>query len=108
MAADWCIGARPETGLAGKTCCSPRVDRLMTGGMQMDRIKVGDVLEFVEPAHVDGKTIARGTKVRVGYIEEEVLEPNVTVVVLDATPPQTLTLPRHVVALHCEPSGGRA
>lgn len=74
----------------------------------MERIKVGDMLEFVEPAHSGGHTIARGTKVRVGYIEEEVLEPNVTVVVLDTTPPQTLTLPRHVLALHCEPLVGRA
>ena len=67
----------------------------------MNQIKAGDVLEFIEPAHAAGKTIARGTKVRVGYIEEELLEPNVTVVVLDTTPPQTLTLPRHTLTVHC-------
>ena len=74
----------------------------------MDRIKVGDVLEFIEPAHAEGKTIARGTKVRVGYIEEEVLEPDVTVVVLDTNPPQTLTLPRHILSVHCRHLAGRA
>ena len=72
----------------------------------MNRIKAGDVLEFIEPAHADGKTIARGTKVRVGYVEEEVLEPNVTVVLLDTTPPQTLTLPRHILTVHCRHLAG--
>jgi len=74
----------------------------------MEKIKVGDVLEFVEPAHSGGQSIARGTKVRVGYIEEEVMEPAVTVVVLGTTPPQTLTVPRHILTVHCQHVAGPA
>ena len=67
----------------------------------MDQIKVGQELEFIEAAHVDGTTIAKGTHVRVGFIIDGVVEPKVTVVVLGKEPPTTLALPRHVLMVHC-------
>ena len=67
----------------------------------MDRFQVGEELEFIEPAHVDGRLIEKGTKVRVGYIEDEVLEATVMVVVLGAEPMQTLAVPNSTLMLHC-------
>lgn len=64
-------------------------------------LQVGQVLEFVEPATADGRKIAPGTRVRVGYIQSEVMEPKVTVVVLGKDAPETLTLDRHVLTVHC-------
>jgi hypothetical protein len=69
----------------------------------MLRIQVGQELEFIESAHVDDRLIEKGTRVRVGYIEDEALESNVMVVVLGTEPVQTLTLPRHTLTLHCRP-----
>ena len=68
---------------------------------QMDQIKVGQELEFIETAHVDARTIEKGTHVRVGFVIDGVLEPKVTVVVLGKEPPETLTLPRHALMVHC-------
>jgi len=70
----------------------------------MHQIEVGQELEFIEPAHVDGKTIEKGTRVRVGFVLDEVLESKVTVVLLGKEPPETLTVPRHVLAMHCVPA----
>ena len=64
-------------------------------------LKVGQELEFIEPAHVDGKLIAKGTRVRVGAITSELLDSNVTLVVHGEKPPTILTVARHVVTLHC-------
>jgi hypothetical protein len=69
----------------------------------MHKIQVGQELEFIEPAHVDDRLIEKGTRVRVGYVEDEALESNVMVVVLGTEPVQTLTLPRHILTLHCRP-----
>ena len=69
----------------------------------MDQIKAGQELEFIEPAHLDGKVIEKGTRVRIGFILDEVLEPQVTVVVLGKEPPETLTLPKHILMIHCVP-----
>jgi hypothetical protein len=66
----------------------------------MDRLEIGQEWEFVEPVNVDRRAIEKGTRVRVGFIEEEVLETKVMVVVLGTEPPQTLTIPRRVLTLH--------
>lgn len=63
----------------------------------------GQELEFVQPAQVDGKQIAKGTRVRVGTITSDLLDPKVTLVVHGGNPPQILTVARHVVTLHCQP-----
>jgi hypothetical protein len=67
----------------------------------MHQIKVGQELEFVEAANADGRTIEKGTRVRVGYVLDEVLEPKVTIVILGKEPLETLTLPKHILAVHC-------
>ena len=68
----------------------------------MFTLEIGQELEFIEPAHTeDGVLIAKGTRVRVGFIMPELLESNVTLVVLDDKSPQTLTVPKHIVTLHC-------
>jgi hypothetical protein len=69
----------------------------------MFNLEIGQELEFIEPASVDGAPIAKGTRVRVGAIMAEVVEPKVTLVVLGTQPPQTLTVNRHVLTLHCRP-----
>jgi len=69
----------------------------------MDAIDVGQELEFIEPAHAEGRVIEKGTRVRVGFVEGELLESNITVVVLGTHPPQTLMVPRHILTLHCRP-----
>jgi hypothetical protein len=67
-------------------------------------IAVGQELEFIEPAHVSGRVIEKGTHVRVGFILDELLESEVTVVILGKEPPETLTCSRHVLTLHCIPA----
>ena len=64
-------------------------------------IKVGQVLEFIVPAQIEGRAIARGTRVRVGHIMAEVQEPRLTLVLLDESPPQTFVANRHEVTLNC-------
>ncbi len=64
-------------------------------------IRVGQVMEFVEPAEVDGRRIARGTRVRVAHIMHELKEERITLVILDTPGPETLTVDRHVVGVHC-------
>jgi len=71
----------------------------------MIQIKVGQELKFIEPVNVDGRTIERGTRVRVGFILDEIVEPQVTVVVLGKEPLQTLTVPKHVLTMHCVRAG---
>lgn len=68
------------------------------------QIEVGQELEFIEPAHVDNRTIAKGTRVRVGFVLNDVVEPKVTIVLLGTDPPETLSVPRHVLAMHCIPA----
>jgi hypothetical protein len=67
----------------------------------MFKLEIGQELEFIEPATVDGRTIPPGTRVRVGYIQTELMEPRVTVVVLGKDAPETLTVDRHVLTIHC-------
>jgi hypothetical protein len=67
----------------------------------MNRLEIGQELEFFKPAHVDGQTMEKGTRVRVGFVEDHGFEQEVMVVVLDKQPLQTVILPRHVLTLHC-------
>lgn len=69
----------------------------------MFKLEVGQELEFIEPATADGVAIAKGTRVRVGAIMGEVVEPKVTLVVLGGAAPRTLSVDRHVVTVHCRP-----
>jgi len=69
----------------------------------MLKIEVGQELEFILPATVDDRTIAKGTHVRVGHIMTELDEPRVTLVVLGRDAPETITVEKHVVGLHCRP-----
>jgi hypothetical protein len=64
-------------------------------------IKVGQLLEFVEPVDVGGRSIARGTRARVGYILDEVSEPKLMLVLLSADKPETIVVEHHVAGLHC-------
>ena len=63
-------------------------------------IKVGQLLEFLEPVHVEGRVIERGTGARVGYILTEVVEPELTLVLLGAEKPETVVVDHHVAGLH--------
>lgn len=72
----------------------------------MFNLEIGQELEFIEPAHVDDRVLQKGTRVRVGAIMNELLEPNVTLVVLGGKSPEILTVARHVVTLHCRPVEG--
>ena len=70
----------------------------------MFTLEIGQELEFIEPAHTEeGVLIPKGTRVRVGFIMPELLEANVTLLVLNEKSPQTLTVPRHIVTVHCRP-----
>jgi hypothetical protein len=64
-------------------------------------IKVGQVLEFVEPVSVDGRRIERGTRVRVGHILGEVMESKLTLVLLGGEKAETIVVDRHVAGMHC-------
>jgi len=64
-------------------------------------IRVGQVMEFVEPANVDGRQIARGTRVRIAHIMHEVNEERITLILLGTPEPETLVVDRHVVGVHC-------
>jgi len=64
-------------------------------------IKVGQLLEFLEPVNVEGRVIPRGTRARVGYILDEVVEPKLTLVLLGGEKPETLVVDHHVAGLHC-------
>ncbi len=69
----------------------------------MFTLKIGQELEFTEPSHADDRVIPKGTRVRVGLIMNEVVEPNVTLLVLGGESTETLTVARNVVMLHCQP-----
>ena len=64
-------------------------------------IKTGQVLEFVEPVTVDGRVIERGTRVRVGYIEPQVVESKLTLVLMDTDESDTIVVDHHVAGIHC-------
>jgi len=66
----------------------------------MGKIQIGQELEFFEAARLDGRTIEKGTRVRVGHVEKDLLDEHVVVVVLGTKPPETLAMPRRVLTLH--------
>jgi hypothetical protein len=66
-------------------------------------IKLGQVMEFVEAANVDGRLIARGTRARVAHIMHEVKEERITLVLLGDPAPEAIVVDRHVVGVHCRP-----
>ena len=66
----------------------------------MTKIEIGQELEFFESAHLGERVIKKGTRVRVGHVEKDLLDEHVVVVVLGSEPPQTLAMPRHVLMLH--------
>lgn len=67
----------------------------------MFNLEVGQELEFIEPATADDLVIPKGTRVRVGAIMSELLESKVTLVIHDGKLPETLTVDRHIVTMHC-------
>ena len=69
----------------------------------MFNLEVGQELEFIEPATADELVIPKGTRVRVGAIMAEVVESKVTLVIHDGELPETLTVDRHIVTMHCRP-----
>ena len=69
----------------------------------MFNLEVGQELEFIQPATTEDLVIPKGTRVRVGAIMSELLESKVTLVVHGGKLPETLTVDRHVVTLHCQP-----
>ena len=69
----------------------------------MFNLEIGQELEFMEAATVDDVSIPKGTRVRVGAVMTEVVEPKVTLVVISGMAPKTLAVDRHVVTLHCRP-----
>jgi len=64
-------------------------------------IKVGQVLEFVDPVNVEGRIIEPGARARVGYILTEVLEPKLTLVLLGEGEPTTIVVDHRVAGIHC-------
>ncbi len=64
-------------------------------------IKVGQVLEFVTAATVEGRVIPRGTRARVGAILSEVTEPKLTLVLLGGEKVETIVVDHHVAGIHC-------
>ena len=65
-------------------------------------LKVGQVVEFFRPVHVDGKTIPKGTRARVAHIIAELVEPKVVLVLLREKP-EALLVERHEVTLNSIP-----
>jgi hypothetical protein len=67
----------------------------------MFNLQIGQELEFVEPASTEDQVIPKDTRVRVGAIMNELMEPKVTLVVLSGKSVETLTVARHIVTMHC-------
>ncbi len=72
-------------------------------GKAMFKLEVGQELEFIEAATTEDLVIPKGTRVRVGAIMSEVQESKVTLVVHGGKLPETLTVDRHIVTMHCQP-----
>ena len=64
-------------------------------------IKIGQVLEFIVPVQAGGRSIAKGTRIRIGHILSEIGEPKVTVILLGGEKPEPLVLMRHEVTMNC-------
>ena len=66
-------------------------------------IAVGQELEFIAPVDVDGETIDKGTRARIGTVISELPEDRVFLVLLNAGVPRTIVVPRHIVTRYCRP-----
>jgi hypothetical protein len=64
-------------------------------------IKIGQLLEFIQDVNVEGRTIARGTRVRVGHIHSENMAPKLDLVLLNTGSIETIVVDHHVAGLHC-------
>ena len=64
-------------------------------------IRIGQVLEFMQDVNVEGRAIARGTRVRVGHIHSEVMAPKLDLVLLNTGKIETIVVDHHVAGLHC-------
>ena len=64
-------------------------------------IKIGQTLEFIQDAHVEGRVIPRGTRVRVGHIHSEIMAPKLDLVLLNTGKVETIVVDHHVAGLHC-------
>ena len=67
----------------------------------MFNLEIGQELEFVENVSTADQVISKGTRVRVGAIMAEFLEPKVTLVVLSGKSVETMTVAKHIVTMHC-------
>ena len=68
----------------------------------MLKLEVGQVFEFFKPVSVNGQSIAKGTRVRVGFIQQEALEDKVDIVVLGDAPSKTLQVPRSLLMVNSQ------
>lgn len=64
-------------------------------------IKVGQVLEFLDPVNIEGRVIEPGTRARVGHILTEVMEPKLTLVLLGVESAPTIVVDHRVAGVHC-------
>jgi hypothetical protein len=64
-------------------------------------IKIGQVLEFLQDVSVEGRTIAQGTRARVGHIHSEIMAPKLDLVLLNTGRIETIVVDHHVAGLHC-------
>ena len=68
----------------------------------MLKLEVGQVYEFFKPVHVGNQLIAKGTRVRVGFIQQEALEDKVDIVVLGDAPSKTIQVPRSLLMVNAQ------
>jgi hypothetical protein len=68
----------------------------------MLKLEVGQVYEFIKPVNVNGQSIAKGTRVRVGFIQQEALEDKVDIVVISDGPSKTLQVPRSLLMMNAQ------
>ena len=64
-------------------------------------IRIGQELEFVHDVNVEGRAIARGTRVRVGHIHSEIMAPKLDLVLLNTGKIETIVVDHHVAGLNC-------
>jgi len=63
-------------------------------------LKIGQVVQFCRPVHVDGRVIGKGTRARIAHVLTDLLDPKVTLILLDGDKPQPLVVDRPVVTVN--------
>jgi hypothetical protein len=63
-------------------------------------LKLGQVVEFHRAVQVEGKLIGKGARARVAHILTDLLDPKVTLILLDGEKPQSLVVDRPVVTVN--------